>query len=81
MTYQVGSLILATDYNNFRGPYDTSTPYPDDLTATNKLAALIGVGYGIRGYGQSIAYPAVSSGQAITAAQINLVRTINNSQT
>jgi hypothetical protein len=78
MTYQVGSHILATDYNTFRGPYDAATPYPDDATATNKLAALIGVGYGVRGYGQVVGFPSVTVGGAVTAAEWNIIRSIMN---
>ena len=78
MTYGVGNTILASDYNTFRGDYDTVTPYPDDATATDKLAALVGVGYGVRGYGQSIAFPAVAAGDTITAAQWNTIRSIMN---
>lgn len=78
MTYTIGSTILATDYNTFRGDYAPSVAYPDGSTATNKLAALIGVGYGTRGYGQSVSYPAVSSGDSITAAQWTTVKTVMN---
>jgi hypothetical protein len=78
MTYSVGSNISASDYMNFRGLYDASTPYPDNPTAINKLAALIGVGFGTRGYGQVFSFPSVTSGQTVTAMQWNLIRTVMN---
>lgn len=73
MTYTIGSQALASDYNTFRGPYDPSQAYPDAGTATNCLAALIGVGYGQRGYGQSLSFPEVSAGDTITAAQWGII--------
>jgi hypothetical protein len=78
MTYVAGSKILANDYLSFRGPHDALTPYANDGEATNKLSALIGVGYGIRGYGQNISFPAVSTGQTVTAAQWNTLRSVMN---
>lgn len=78
MTYTIGSPALATDYNNFRGSLGPSDAYPDDATAANKLAALIGVGYGIRGYGQSVSFPAVSVGTVITASQWEIIRDVMN---
>lgn len=72
MTYSVGSLIQATDYIGLRGSKAPSVAYADDTEAQNKLAALIGVGYGTRGYGQtSTTFPAVSAGDTITASQWN----------
>lgn len=78
MTYAVGQKILASDYNNARGALDALTAYPDDAAATYKLAALIGVGYGQRGYGQNIAFPAAVVGNKVTAAQFNLIRSVMN---
>lgn len=72
MTYAVGSLIEATDYMGLRGPKAPSVAYADGTEAASKLAALIGVGFGNRGYGQtSTSFPAVSVGDTITAAQWN----------
>ena len=78
MAYTIGSSILASDYNTFRGAYDVTAAYPDDAAATNKLAALIGVGYGKRGYGQSVSFPAVATSNSVTAAQWNTIRSVMN---
>jgi hypothetical protein len=75
MTYTVGQTIEAADYTNFRGVNATNVAYADDSAAANKLAALIGVGYGTRGYGQtSNVILAVSSNIAVTASQWNSLR-------
>lgn len=72
MTYQVGQTIAAGDYTNFRGTISPSTAYPSDIAAENRIAALIGVGYGTRGYGQtSTVLPEVVSGGPITASDWN----------
>lgn len=76
MTYISGSSILASDYNTFRGAYDVTSAYPDAATATNKLAALIGVGYGNRGYGQSVSFPAVAQNSVVNHVEWNTIRTI-----
>lgn len=78
MSYSTGTTILATDYNTFRGNYDALTPYPDDASATNKLAALIGIGYGIRGYGQTISFPAAAQGGTVLASNWTTLRTVMN---
>lgn len=78
MTYSTGTTILATDYNTFRGSYDALTPYPDDASATNKLAALIGVGYGVRGYGQTVSFPSVTQGDTILASSWTTIKTVMN---
>lgn len=75
MTYVVGEIIQAADYTAFRGANPVDTAYPNDAAAQNKLAALLGVGYGTRGYGQTAnQIPAVSAGVVITAAQWNSLR-------
>jgi hypothetical protein len=72
MTYAVGQPIAAADYMGFRGAEAPNTAYPSSTAATNAIAALVGVGYGSRGYGQtSTVLPAVTAGSVITAAQWN----------
>lgn len=51
MTYSAGNTIVATDYMSFRGANAPSVSYTTNESATRKVAALIGVGYGSRGYG------------------------------
>lgn len=53
MTYAKGSGITAADYNTFVGPINVTAPYASAAAATGKVAALYGVGYGDRGYGQA----------------------------
>lgn len=53
MTYQTDSTILATDFNTFAGDTASSSAYASDVLATSKVAALYGIGFGSRGYGQS----------------------------
>lgn len=73
MTYAVGQPIAAADYMGFRGASAPDTAYPNSTAATDAVAALVGVGYGSRGYGQtSVVIPSVTAGTtAITAAQWN----------
>ena len=52
MTYAKGSNITALDLNNLTGSVNTTGPYASAAAATGKVAALLGVGYGDRGYGQ-----------------------------
>lgn len=73
MTYAVGQIIRASD--DFAGPIASNQPYPSSSAATSKVAALIGVGYGDRGYGQgniTLITP-VSTGIVITASHANSV--------
>lgn len=75
MTYSVGGLIQASDYNGFVGTTAVNAAYANDGAATNKVAALIGVGYGTRGYGQtSTNIAVVSSGVQVSAGQWNNLR-------
>lgn len=60
MTYQVGGLIQATDYNTLVGGNPTTT--------VNTLNATWATGGGSAGYGQTAAAN-VSAGQVVTAAQ------------
>lgn len=79
MTYAVGQIIAAADFMNFRGLYNSNVAYPDSSTATNKLAALIGVGYSTRGYGQTgNTIQTVSSNVVVTASQWNELRSAMN---
>lgn len=74
MTYAVGQPILAAD--DLGGPIGSTSPYSSDLSATHKVAALIGVGYGSRGYGQTS--PVISpivAGTVISASHMNGVIT------
>ena len=71
MTYNVGNTILATDYMSFRGVNAPSVSYTSDASATNKVAALIGVGYGQRGYGvTSTTLPSVVGNTSVVTATI-----------
>lgn len=73
MTYAVGQIIKAID--DFAGPIASNKPYGSSAAATNKVAALIGTGYGNRGYGQgntSVITP-VSIGNVITTSHTNSV--------
>lgn len=72
MTYAVGQRIEEADYTAFRGTLGPSAAYPDATSATRKLAALIGVGYRNRGYGQtSFLMPSVAVGDVILADHWN----------
>jgi hypothetical protein len=53
MTYSKGSSITAADYNNLVGSTNVNAPYSSSAAATQKVAALLGVGFGDRGYGQT----------------------------
>lgn len=52
MTITSGSSKLASDFNSAYGPTNSGSPYASSAAATNMVAALYGVGYGDRGYGQ-----------------------------
>lgn len=74
MTYAKGSNISASDLNGFIGANNVSTAYASAAAATGKVAALLGVGYGDRGYGQTTpALAPVSIGDPISTTQwVNL---------
>ena len=85
MTYASGGLIQAGDYNGFVGNTAPSSAYASSLEATDKVAALIGVGYGDRGYGQTSTNVApTSTGVAVSAGQwnnlLNVMSTLNTHQ-
>ena len=72
MTYAVGQPIAASDYMAFRGAEAPNVAFPNASAATDAVAALVGVGYGSRGYGQtSITLPSVATGDLITAGPWN----------
>lgn len=71
MTYTLGNTIVATDYMNFRGANAPSVSYISDASATNKVAALIGVGYGSRGYGvTTTTLPSVIGNTSVVTATV-----------
>lgn len=71
MTYNAGNTIVAADYMGFRGANAPSVSYTSDSAATNKVAALIGVGFGSRGYGVTgTTLPAVTSNTSIATATV-----------
>lgn len=75
MTYSVGSIAQASDYNSFVGNTAVNTAYASSAAAQNKIAALIGVGYGNRGYGQTSTNLSVtSSGIVVSSGQWNNLR-------
>lgn len=85
MTYAKGSNIAATDLNGFIGATGVSTAYASSAAATGKVAALYGVGYGDRGYGQTTpALAPVAAGSPIRASNWvdlrNAVATMANHQ-
>lgn len=71
MTYVSGNTIVATDYMEFRGANAPTVSYTSDLSATNKVAALIGVGFGSRGYGvTTTTLPSVVGNTSIVTASV-----------
>jgi hypothetical protein len=52
MSYNTSNTASAGDFMHFRGHTDPDKPYPDDQTDPVAIAAIIGYGYGTRGYGQ-----------------------------
>jgi hypothetical protein len=71
MSYSGGNTIIATDYMSLRGTNAPSVSYTSDASATNKVAALIGVGFGQRGYGvTTTTLPAVNGNISIVTATV-----------
>lgn len=73
MVYSLGGKVSAVDYNNFIGRPASGTnalsKFTSEATATGKVGAILGVGYGRWGYGQTTpALTNISSGDLITAA-------------
>jgi hypothetical protein len=88
MTYTTGSLIAVEDLNtvvenatnvSINSILPSNVAYPNDSLATNSLAALWGVGYGTRGFGQP--YPQLNirtNGQTILSSDwVNIVNVLN----
>lgn len=72
MTYAVGQPIAAANFMSFRGANAPNQAYTSSASATNAVAALIGVGYACRGYGlTSTTLPAAITGQPVTASSWN----------
>ena len=77
MTYSPGNTILATDYDSFIGDIDPGQAYSSNSAAQNKVSALIGVGYGTRGYGQtSTVLPSVNAGSLVTENNWNTLLSV-----
>lgn len=71
MTYSSNNVIVATDYMNFRGANAPNVSYTSDASATRRVAALIGVGFGQRGYGvTSTTLPSVTGNTSIVTATV-----------
>lgn len=76
MSYAQGSTIAASDYNGFTGGQDLTVAFASAAAATQKASALLGVGYGDRGYGQTTpSLPAKVSGNSIAAIDWSNLRT------
>ena len=76
MSYAQGSTIAATDYNGFTGGQALGVAFASAAAATQKASALLGVGYGDRGYGQSTpSLPAKASGNTVAAVDWSNLRT------
>lgn len=81
MTYFTGNNISTTSFLEFRGAFGPNEPYPDDSTAASgPIAALIGWGYGKRGYGQLNQFlPAVGTRDSVSHVEWNaLQETMSN---
>lgn len=76
MSYSTGGTIQANDYNNLAWGGNTTNTYSG---AINNIAWVMGTGFGIRGYGQTItAINAVTAAGTVTATQwAGLVHTLN----
>lgn len=79
MSYSQGQNIAAADYNGFAGGVAITSAFASSAAATQKVAALLGVGYGDRGYGQSTpSLPVRVAGDAIAASDwLNLRNAIS----
>lgn len=66
MTIAKRNLAEAVDYTSIVGNSASNVAYANSSTATNSLAALYGVGFADRGYGQtSVVVPAITQGDVI----------------
>jgi len=69
MSYAQGQNIAASDYNGLTGGQAPTVAFASSAAATQKVSALLGVGYGDRGYGQATpSLPAKAAGNSIAAA-------------
>ncbi len=73
MTYYTGNNVSSTNFMDFRGPIGPANPYPNDATAAQgPIAALIGYGYGKRGYGQlNTVLPPKNPGNRVSSVEWN----------
>lgn len=78
MTYYTGNTVSSTNVMDFRGPIAPANPYPDDTTAAQgPLAALIGYGYGTRGYGQLDTFlPPKNPGNRVSSVEWNAIQSV-----
>lgn len=77
MTYAQDSNILAADFNTLTGGLDVTSAYASSAAATNAAAALYGIGFGDRGYGQSTpAVPPVVAGNSVVGSAWANLRSI-----
>lgn len=53
MSYSKFNPVATSEVNSFVGPKSNTTAYASSAEATNAVAAIYGVGYGDRGYGQT----------------------------
>jgi len=77
MAHSKGNSPAASDYNTFVGTTVITSAYASAAAATQKVAALLGVGYGDRGYGQTTPTlnTPVATGQRILASDWANLRT------
>jgi hypothetical protein len=74
MTYAQNNSTLAADLNSLAGTSNATTAYASSAAATQKVAALLGVGFGDRGYGQTtpLLNPVAVDGVIYAADWLNL---------
>lgn len=78
MTYYTGNNVSSTNFMDFRGPLGPAEPYPNDATAAQgPIAALIGYGYGTRGYGQLNTFlPPRNPGNRVSSVEWNAMQSV-----
>ena len=76
MTYFSGNNVSTSSFLEFRGPLGPNEPYPSEETAASgPIAALIGWGYGKRGYGQINQFlPTVINGETVSHIEWNALQ-------
>jgi hypothetical protein len=74
MSYIANSNILASDFVSLAGDKLPNVAFSSSAEAQGKIAALVGVGYGDRGYGQNPALSIPSAGQPILGSHWNQLR-------